>query len=175
MNYIADAYNSDFITVVFIYASMGLLGGFCALIYGYWRYASFQIEAFLIVFTMTTIGGLSGYLGGASRVGTVGDIVPAFIGLLGGVAAYLFGIKSENREIVALSVLGFSVTLFMGFAYGADSRSSSEYNQSFVEACQNIMFAPESYHIDNTLSQRLENREDPLVAGCTSFFQSAAN
>lgn len=167
-----DGFAASYFAVLGIYLVFGIAMGAISVLYGYARHGAIQFEAFLLVAILGTVGGLCGYLGGASRVGAVGDIVPAFIGLLAGLSAYFFGKESDHREIVAFSVLSFSVILFFGFAYGAKVRADAEFDQSFVDACQRLLFDPASYEVGNSLSARLLNRNDELMLMCESFFKA---
>ena len=172
MDYYLDGFAVSYLTVFAVYLTFGVAFGLLTLLYSRLRFGSVQWDAFLLVASLATVGGLCGYLGGASRVGTVGDIVPAFIGLLAGLAAFLFGSNSTHREIVTLSVLGFSAVLFFGFAYGAKVREDAEFNRSFVAACQGLIFDPASYEDANQLAQRLNDRDDELVRMCELFFKA---
>ena len=56
-----------------------------------------KLEYLILVFTIALLGGVAGYAGGLSRVGVVGDIIPAALSLVGGVSIYIFGISKEKN------------------------------------------------------------------------------
>lgn len=77
---------------------------------------------FGLLLGLATIGVVSGYSGGLSREAAVGDIIPAALALLGGVAAFLFGVDQSRGFTVSVCAICFGVSLHFGFGIGADER-----------------------------------------------------
>jgi len=70
-----------------------------------WQGGAAMKEAGAILLALALVGACAGTAGGMSRVGAVGSIVPAFLGLLGGLSIYLFGIDpADERTQRALAV-----------------------------------------------------------------------
>ena len=83
------------------------------------------------LFSITLLGGLIGFAGGNSRVGVVGDLMPAVLTFMAGAAVYLFGIseKPPRAEMYPV-VVAFSLSLFVSFALGASNRGGFQ-NKNF--------------------------------------------
>jgi len=95
--------------------------------------AEFQKLAVLIV-GLAVLGAVAGVAGGTSRVGVVGDIIPAALGLVAGVSAYLFGVDQSKGIVASLCAAAFAVALGFGYAAGAgnrDVRDRFERNLAF--------------------------------------------
>jgi hypothetical protein len=165
-----------FISVAAIYLTIG--AGFAAL---YWIVASLarmdhRGTGALIVFALSVIGGIAGYIGGASREPAVGEIVPAALSLIAGLAAFVVAKDSPYRIAVTTSAVCFALVLFLGYAYGANVRTinmetsrKAEINFKMTDACINILFNPASYTVNSTLPERLENPNDPILLSCLPF------
>lgn len=78
----------------------------------------------VIVFTLALTGVVAGYSGGISRVGVVGNLVPAILGLLGGVVIYLFGVDQSKGLIGSIATAALVTGFFLGYSYGAEKRSA---------------------------------------------------
>jgi hypothetical protein len=69
------------------------------------------------IFVVALFGGLVGFHGGNSRVGVVGDLIPAVVTLVAGFAAYLFGLPDKRPGPYMFPLLGgFIVTLFISWS-----------------------------------------------------------
>ena len=111
------------IAVRFVVAA--LLGGFVPVLLsllsdkGNWRTTATLLGA------LSLVGAAAGIAGGMSRTGVVGDIVPAFLGLLGAVAIYLFGVDRSRGVVVSFGAVALSISLVSGYALAAQYRNSS--------------------------------------------------
>lgn len=81
-----------------------------------------------ILFGLSLIGAVAGIAGGTSRVGVVGDVVPAALALIGTVSIYVFGAqKASDREpVVAFGAAAFALSLGLGYAVGAANRGQAD-------------------------------------------------
>lgn len=97
-----------------------------------------QAKLFVLLFGLATLGAVSGVAGGGSRVGVVGDIIPAALGLAGGVSAYLFGVNQSKGLVASVCAAAFALALGFGYAAGAGNRSSSDVKEASVEFCRTL-------------------------------------
>lgn len=101
------------------------------------------------------IGAVSGYSGGLSREAAVGDIIPAALALLGGAAAYLFGVNESRGIIASLCAISFAVSLHFGFALGAEERIQHDSHATLREHCLRTFTNPELIEQPNALSAHI--------------------
>ena len=104
-----------------------------------------RLEYFILVLTIAVLGGVAGYAGGLSRIGVVGDVIPAALSLVGGLSIYIFGINKERNVSVALLVVCFALSLFITYALSANLRADGEKYQKIVEYCTKIYGDPAIY------------------------------
>lgn len=80
---------------------------------------------------LALVGASAGIAGGMSRTGVVGDIVPAFLGLLGVIAVYLFGVDRSRGVVASLGAVALSLSLVTGYALASQYRNShsSDYRE----------------------------------------------
>lgn len=97
----------------------------------------------LAIIAVTILGGITGYIGGMSRVGVVGQIMPAALGLLGAISIYIFGVKNAPNPVTFILVIGFSGSLFVGYVKGADVRSHDDSWSGYLESCKTLFFDPD--------------------------------
>jgi hypothetical protein len=81
---------------------------------------------FITLFGLASIGATVGIIGGLSRVGVVGEIMAATLGLLGAVAVWIFAADHSKGTIVSVCVITFSLSLFIGYFEGASRRPFPE-------------------------------------------------
>jgi hypothetical protein len=93
----------------------------------------------LLTLGVGVLGAAAGLAGGQSRTGVVGEIIPAAFVLLGGVSAYLFGVTPQRAPVVALTTIGFAVTLFAGFHSGSWRRTYVEEERELRTVCIKAM------------------------------------
>jgi hypothetical protein len=93
----------------------------------------------LLMLGVGVLGAAAGLAGGQSRTGVVGEIIPAAFVLLGGVSAYLFGVTPQRAPVVALTTIGFAVTLFSGFHSGSWQRTFAEEQSALRAVCLKAM------------------------------------
>lgn len=105
------------------------------------RAASSVFGALLVV---ALFGGLVGFHGGNSRVGVVGDLIPAVVTLLAGLAAYVFGLPDKKPGPFLFPMLGsFIVTLFLSWSIGAANHSGNETYAEWEAQCLSVLGHPE--------------------------------
>lgn len=88
-----------------------------------------------MILAVTLLGCMTGYAGGNSRTGVVGDIIPAVLTFFGGLVVYLFGIKSKMSPLTPFLVSAFVVSLFIGYGMGAKKRHLFEMREARKEIC----------------------------------------
>jgi hypothetical protein len=93
----------------------------------------------LLMLGVGVLGSAAGLAGGQSRTGVVGEIIPAAFVLIGGVSAYLFGVSPARAPVVALTTIGFAVTLFAGFHSGSWRRNYAEEERELRTVCIKAM------------------------------------
>ena len=86
---------------------------------------------------VSILGAVAGVSGGTSRVGVVGDVIPAALALVGGVAVYLFGAEDRSRgEVAAVCAVAFATSLGIGYASGAQARMPREIEETYARYCR---------------------------------------
>jgi hypothetical protein len=104
-----------------------------------------RIRLFVLMLALALFGSIAGYSGGLSRSAAVGDIIPAVLGLAGGLAVYLFGIDTSRGAVASISLSAFAVGLFLGYSFGASIRSDIDRNVALRDACIGLYFHPDIY------------------------------
>ncbi len=90
----------------------------------------------VLLCALSLVGASAGIAGGMSRTGAVGAIVPAFLGLLGGVAIYLFGVDSHSKGIIAsLGAAALSISLVAGYSLAAQYRKNADDHKQLRSIC----------------------------------------
>ena len=84
---------------------------------------------------LALVGASAGIAGGMSRTAAVGDIVPAFLGLLGGVAIYLFGVDSSKGLVASFGAAALSISLLVGYLLAAEVRNASDDQREIRAIC----------------------------------------
>jgi hypothetical protein len=107
---------------------------------------------FVLLFVLGLLGGVAGYAGGLSREAAVGTIIPAILGIAGGLSAYLFGVDGSRGAVASISLAVFTTLLFFGFVFGSSVRSESDLNAQFREACFKLFYDPQTYASEETVS-----------------------
>lgn len=88
------------------------------------------VVAFWMILSVALLGGLTGYAGGNSREGVVGDVIPAVLAFLSGAVLYFFGLEKQPAKITPFLLGAFVVVLFFGFGMGAKKRQLFEDKQT---------------------------------------------
>lgn len=78
--------------------------------------------AAILLGALALVGSTAGVAGGMSRAPAVASIIPAFLGMLGGLSIYLFGVEQKKGLVASLGAAALSLSLFMGFATGSLNR-----------------------------------------------------
>jgi len=92
----------------------------------------------VIVFSLALTGVIAGFSGGISRVGVVGNLVPAILGLLGGVVIYLFGVDQSKGLIGSIATTALVSGFFLGYNYGAEKRVSLQVVEDQRAFCSTV-------------------------------------
>ncbi len=92
-----------------------------------------------LMFGLAILGTIAGLAGGTSRVGVVGDIVPAALTLIGSVSVYVFGVKPERGLVVSFSAAAFALSLGLGYAAGAGKRGPIDAYDRRVAFCESLL------------------------------------
>lgn len=117
------------------------------------------------------VGAVAGLNGGLSRVGVVGDIVPAALALVGGVAVYVFGVDQKRGLIASVCAAGLALSLGGGYAIGSQIRSQNDAISFGAEFCREIFAAPDIYKGQATYGRAVASFGTP----CSQFIGEALN
>ncbi|MEP3297639.1 MAG: hypothetical protein ABJO27_14405 [Pseudoruegeria sp.] len=90
----------------------------------------------ILIFGLSTLGAVAGVAGGSSRVGVVGDVIPAALALAGGVSAYLFGVDRSKGLVASFCAAAFALSLGLGYATGAGNRSVTDNKAENLAFCR---------------------------------------
>lgn len=126
-----------------------------------------RILTFLFIFGLAGLGATVGLLGGLSRVGVTGEIVAASLGLLGGVATYLFAVKPDRGAVVSICTLVFSMSLLVSYVQAANMRTQPERLSYWRDYCLTQFLIPETYGSEDLL-QTLQATVGPICANVIS-------
>ncbi|MEP5623326.1 MAG: hypothetical protein ABJP82_12205, partial [Hyphomicrobiales bacterium] len=96
----------------------------------------------LLVIVMSFLGMTVGLTGGWSREGVVGDIIPAVLGVIGGLIVYLFGNRRSKGLVAIPSALAFTVSVFLGFVIGAEIRNPIDRSKAYRDMCLRALSDP---------------------------------
>lgn len=105
----------------------------------------------MLVFAMSLLGTTVGITGGWSREGVVGDVIPAVLGVIGGLSVYLYGNQKSKALVVLPSVVAFTMTIYIGYFIGAEIRNPIERAKAYRDMCfatlsdSKILSSRESY------------------------------
>lgn len=88
-----------------------------------------------LLFALALVGACAGVAGGMSRAPAVGDVIPAFLGLLGAVAIYLFGVDQTRGLIASFGAASLSIAVFTGYAAGSEFRATPEDHRDIRGHC----------------------------------------
>lgn len=89
----------------------------------------------VIVLALSMIGACAGLAGGMSRVGAVGTIIPAFLGLLGGLSIYLFGIDNSRGLIASIGAVALSLSLITSYTVASQFRNTGDDHREIRSIC----------------------------------------
>lgn len=92
-------------------------------------------EVAVILVALALIGACAGTAGGMSRVGAVGSIVPAFLGLLGGIAIYLFGIDRSKGLLASFGATALAISLIVSYTWGSEYRNIGDDHRDIRGIC----------------------------------------
>jgi hypothetical protein len=118
-------------------------------------------ELVAILLALSVIGACAGIAGGMSRVGAVGSIIPAFLGLLGGLSIYLFGIDRSKGLIASFGASALSISLIVSYTMGASYRSVGDDHRDIRGVCAQAYIDPKLLS-DETAFKRFRDRMGDL-------------
>lgn len=93
----------------------------------------------VLVLAIAVLGAVAGVAGGKSRVGVVGDIVPAALALVGTVSVYLFGADQSKGVVASICAAAFALALGLGYANGSVSRTKTERFAENLSFCRSAL------------------------------------
>jgi len=109
------------------------------------------MEAVPFLFLLALVGSLTGQLGGESRTGVVGEIVPPLITVFGGFLAYFLGTRKDSGGKVAVNTLAFLLGFFALYNLAAVWRQEDE-NFTF---CRDLFSDPAFASLDQRKDRQL--------------------
>lgn len=98
---------------------------------------------FILFAALALVGTTTGLAGGMSRTGVVGDLYPAAFTFISAAAVYLFGINETKGAIVAICVMVFSSSMFLGYMQGTEIRNVNDEIREHRTACFKALSNPE--------------------------------
>lgn len=96
---------------------------------GFWSGWGRQLGLVLLLSVFVLVAYVTGFIMANSRKGVVGDVVPVVLAGFGGVMAWVFVKNMLHPAMAGLSVLVFTVGLFVGTTFGAWNRYASQAYQ----------------------------------------------
>lgn len=105
---------------------------------------------FVLICGLATLGAVAGVAGGTSRVGVVGDVIPAALALAGGVAAYLFGVDRSQGLVASFCAAAFALALGIGYATGAGNRTVADNKADNLTFCRALFVDAEMWGDDRS-------------------------
>jgi len=110
-------------SVMSIFVASAVLGVVLPVLLAFIVQSTRQLEVIVILVSLSIVGSVAGVAGGLSQEPSVGTIIPAFLGLLGGVAVYLFGADQSRGLITSFGAAALALSLIIGFIKGAEKRN----------------------------------------------------
>lgn len=92
-------------------------------------------EIAVILAALAVVGACAGTAGGMSRVGAVGSIIPAFLGLLGGLSIYLFGVDRSKGLISSFSAAAIAISLIVSYTVTSQFRNVGDDHRDIRAHC----------------------------------------
>jgi len=91
------------------------------------------VDIWLSIFSLALLGALTGQITGNSREPAVSAVLPAVLGLVGGVTLYILGVKvAAYQGFVSAALAAFSLCLLVGISWGTQIRlKSDEFNKDY--------------------------------------------
>jgi hypothetical protein len=94
-----------------------------------------KLTIFILLSALALIGACAGLSGGMSRAAAVGEIIPAFLGLLGGISVYLFGVDQSKGLVASLGAACLSISLFVSYTLGSQLRNIGDDHRDVRAIC----------------------------------------
>lgn len=110
----------------------------------------------LISFSLSLLGMVTGNLTGLSRDSSVGSVLPAVLGLVGGMAVYVFGKEGRLAQYtVSLGLVAMTINLIVGVYWGSRTRILYEF-ETQVRGPE-FMRPAELARVDTDLAVAIQN------------------
>lgn len=122
-------------SILYIFGISVAVGGIVPLLLIVLYQRSQLRELAIIVFVLAIVGACAGLAGGMSRVGAVGSIIPAFLGLLGGLSIYLFGLDRSKGLVASLGAAALSLALIVSYTAGSQFRNVGDDHRDIRSRC----------------------------------------
>ena len=103
-----------------LFSFIGGISGLCG------RFSVNFLACFSYGTPVILVGYVSGFLGGLSRAGVMGNLLPALLSLLGAILVYVFGSDVKHARIISYCVCVFVLSTFYGAQNGAYIRSNEQ-------------------------------------------------
>jgi len=129
--------------IIFIFAVSSLGGAVIPIVFALIVQPEKRIEISVILFALALIGACAGVAGGMSRDPAVGSIIPAFLGLLGGVAVYLFGVDQSKGLIASLAASSLALSLIFAYTISAQFRNIGDDIRDVRRICAQAYTDPD--------------------------------
>lgn len=88
-----------------------------------------------LLLALALVGASAGLAGGMSRSPAVGEIIPAVLSLLGGVAVYLFGVNQSKGLTASFGAAALAISLLLSYAAGSIFRATPEDHREVRGLC----------------------------------------
>lgn len=92
----------------------------------------------IVTLGIVALGATVGLHGGLSRIGVVGQIMAAVLGLLGGLVLWIFSVKREDGPVASVLVLALSLSIFLAYREGSRLRLSVDTYEFWRTNCTEI-------------------------------------
>lgn len=89
----------------------------------------------VLLIALALIGTCAGFSGGMSRASAVGDIIPAFLGVIGGLSLYLFGIDTSKGLTASVGASALALSLFVSYALSSQVRNIGDDHRDIRTIC----------------------------------------
>lgn len=131
------------LTILSIFGISVIMGTLVPLIIVWFAQRDRVKEVSVILLVLAIVGACAGLSGGMSRVGAVGSIIPAFLGLLGGLSIYLFGVDRSKGLVASFGAAALSLSLIFAYTAGAQFRNIGDDHREIRSICAGAYTDPD--------------------------------
>lgn len=121
--------------IIFLFSLSVIMGFVVPLVLALLLQKNSRKEIAIILIVLALIGACSGTAGGMSRVGAVGSIIPAFLGLLGGMSIYLFGVDRSKGLVASFGAASLSISLLVSYTLLSQYRNIGDDHRDIRSIC----------------------------------------